>query len=321
MKQWTVTYREKSGLKTSVVIEAEDRAGVFAELKQRGINAISITEGVVKAKRSATSGGVSKGVWGVVATLVVVALAGVVWMVMPESAPRELVEKRASKKTRNEKVERPNVAMPTDEDKGVDKIEEPVDVSSKVNEKTLAKPISRRAPRGTPRVIENAIARGERTKPLFRYPSENYLALYAIPGEEVPPTPEPNDFEQDMKNALVAPIEIDPDDTDADIEKKNIVAGMKEELRQWLKDGGTVSGYMDQVKDRQSQEAALVGEARRVSHEILAGENVDPERALNVWVEENKKLTERGIAPIPMPRRLRTFLKRNTSWDGQTPLM
>lgn len=55
MKQWTVTYREKSGLKTSVVIEAEDRAGVFAELKQRGINAISITEGAVKAKRSVTS--------------------------------------------------------------------------------------------------------------------------------------------------------------------------------------------------------------------------------------------------------------------------
>ena len=45
MKQWTVTYREKSGVKTSVVIEAEDRVGVFAELKQRGINAISITEG------------------------------------------------------------------------------------------------------------------------------------------------------------------------------------------------------------------------------------------------------------------------------------
>ena len=42
MKQWTVYFRDKNGSKASVVIEAEDRSGVFAELKKRGISAISV---------------------------------------------------------------------------------------------------------------------------------------------------------------------------------------------------------------------------------------------------------------------------------------
>lgn len=110
MKQWTVTYREKSGLKTSVVIEAEDRAGVFAELKQRGINAISITEGAVKAKRNAT-GGVSKGVWGVVAAVVVVALIGVVWMVMPKEEGKTTPSKEVATSIKVKKEEVPLVSL------------------------------------------------------------------------------------------------------------------------------------------------------------------------------------------------------------------
>ena len=110
MKQWTVTYREKSGVKTSVVIEAEDRAGVFAELKNRGINAISITEGAVKAKRRAASGGgVSKGVWGVVVAVVVAALLGVVWMVMPKDEKPIEVKKVEKKEVVQE--ESPSVTL------------------------------------------------------------------------------------------------------------------------------------------------------------------------------------------------------------------
>ena len=50
MKQWTVYFRDKNGSKASVVIEAEDRSGVFAELKRRGISAISVSEGASNKK-------------------------------------------------------------------------------------------------------------------------------------------------------------------------------------------------------------------------------------------------------------------------------
>lgn len=208
--------------------------------------------------------------------------------------------------------------------------EKPAEPSSGVREEKttrasasakVAEPITRRAPRGTPRLLEEALERGERVKPLFRFPSENYLALYAVPGDDVPPTPEPDDFEQDMINALASPIEIADDDTDEDIDRKRIVAGMKEELREYIKQGGDLKGYVEQMKERQRQEAELVANARAITQEAVREENADPEHCLEVWTKANAELSARGIPPVPMPRRLRTYLKRNTSWDGKSPLV
>ena len=105
MKQWTVYFRDKNGSKASVVIEAEDRSGVFAELKKRGISAISVTEGASNKKpRKAEkkAGSPSKG-RGLLAAAIVVLGAGLaVWWMMKgeekgdlsvESSPKKVVSK------------------------------------------------------------------------------------------------------------------------------------------------------------------------------------------------------------------------------------
>jgi hypothetical protein len=91
MKQWTVYFRDKNGSKASVVVEAEDRAGVFAELKKRGISAISVTEGASnkKPRKVAKNSASSKGRGLIVAAIVVVAGA-VAWLSIRTSS--ELID-------------------------------------------------------------------------------------------------------------------------------------------------------------------------------------------------------------------------------------
>jgi type II secretory pathway component PulF len=91
MKQWTVYFRDKNGSKASVVIEAEDRSGVFAELKKRGISAISVTEGASnkKPRKVAKNSASSKG-RGFIAAAVLVLVAGIAaWWMWPEEKVEE----------------------------------------------------------------------------------------------------------------------------------------------------------------------------------------------------------------------------------------
>ena len=259
---------------------------------------------------------------GIAAGFVAVAVA-VACIVIFMGRDDEVTIKKAEKKPSQIKTVTPAPAPKAAVPKAVPtaKAEKKPDAAGHAATNNVAEPISRRAPRGTPRILEEALARGERVKPLFKFPSENYLALYAIPGDDVPPTPEPDDFEQDMMNALASPIEIEEGDTEDDIDRKRIVAGMKEELKEYIKAGGDLNGYLEEVKNRQKQEAELVAHAREITQNAVREEDADPSHCLEVWTKANEELAAKGIPPVPMPRRLRTYLKRNTTWDGKTPLV
>ena len=304
MKQWTVTYREKSGSKTSVVIEAEDRAGVFAELKNRGINAISITEGAVKAKRSATSGGVSNGVWGVVATLVVVALAGVVWMVMPKEEKLEVVKEPKTKvKTVNSTTsisEKPKV--PNSEESGEDCNIKTPDKGAD-GDKKFAEPKPRAQLPGTKERIEASVARGEKAR--FKHTSENFLAHFAVPGEVVPPVPITPMMKEDFERSLNKPIEILPTDTDEEVAIKEIVAGMKQEASQYIKEGGSLDQYFAMLFERQKKESDYRTEANSlVVKMVMEG---DDEGAYLMWGKLNEDLSSKGIKTLVLPPMLKRF--------------
>jgi hypothetical protein len=51
MKKWSVQYRTKKGSVEVLIIEAEDRNDVFRILSERGIIAISVSEGISKSKK------------------------------------------------------------------------------------------------------------------------------------------------------------------------------------------------------------------------------------------------------------------------------
>lgn len=305
MKQWTVIYREKSGVKTSVVIEAEDRAGVFAELKQRGINAISITEGAVKAKRKAT-GGVSKGVWGVVAAVVAVALVAVVWVVMEgEEASVEV------KKPKKERVE-PEKAPVRDE------VQLP---KAKPTEKPVEKPVDNRPPHQivveTISVITNADGsvlerfrtadgkiRSKQSAPrsVFDNSSDQLIAM-AIQGANspvgMPPMPISDSAEKDFVESLKKPIVINPDDSEEIKQLKQSVMAVRAEIDQMMKDG---KSFKEIMKDHQ----ALVNDNASLRKDVLKSVNEfiekgDAEGAQMFLEKANETLGEMGIAPVDMP--------------------
>lgn len=307
MKQWTVTYRDRSGARTSVVIEAEDRAGVFAELKTRGINAISITEGVVKAPRRAASGGVSKGVWGLVAAVVVAALVGVVWMMMPkDEKPIEV-----------KKVEKKEV---------VQEIEVPVRDRAKEIKKDSVEPASKKIVDNRPphqvvvetiSVVTNADgsvlerfktadgkirSRQSAPRPVFDNSSDQLIAM-AIQGANspvgMPPMPISDSAEKDFVESLKKPIVINPDDSEEIKQLKQSVMAVRAEIDQMMKDG---KSFKEIMKDHQ----ALVNDNASLRKDVLKSVNEfiekgDAEGAQMFLEKANETLGEMGIAPVDMP--------------------
>ncbi len=147
----------------------------------------------------------------------------------------------------------------------------------------------------------------KKKEPLFKFETEQMLALYATPGMNVPPTPFSPDFEQDMLESLKTDIVITSDDTPENIQKKELVAWMKDDLRKHIANGGSVEEFFTIIEKRQEEEAELLQEARRliylVDKEGNTRETQEAHRALN------EALKEKGIAPLPLPGNLRRALK------------
>lgn len=98
--QYTVKYRNADGLTDYTVVEADSRDAVFPLLKERGITAISVTEGADKnARPSGRSPKRPTPVRGILAGLCVVALAlGAWWWLSSREDTRPPAEKPAKTK-------------------------------------------------------------------------------------------------------------------------------------------------------------------------------------------------------------------------------
>ena len=87
---------------------------------------------------------------------------------------------------------------------------------------------------------------------VFADSGERFLAYYALPGVrfEVPNAPE------ELADCLKHTILIEPEDSEAAIELKRIVTGMKDDMRAYLSsDFGNVAAYVLRLEERQAMEA------------------------------------------------------------------
>ena len=66
---FTVKYRDKSGDTALLVLDVPNKDAVWAELKKRGISALSVKEGVVKKRPSKKSGKTPSAMRGLIAGL------------------------------------------------------------------------------------------------------------------------------------------------------------------------------------------------------------------------------------------------------------
>ena len=159
-----------------------------------------------------------------------------------------------------------------------------------------ARPIARRQVWGNDSIVDNAAKHG--WSDVFENQADRLLARFAQPGKPVERIYVPNEVEQWVDAALKSPIRIADDELEEFKQVKCMVAGMREELREYLKDGGSVSGFFGRLVERQNMEIGVVEHERNIVKAAIALKRPD----LNdVWNKTNRKLRNMGLPVFPPP--------------------
>lgn len=148
---------------------------------------------------------------------------------------------------------------------------------------------------GDSAIIEKGIRSG--WAEVFSCEGDRFLASFAIPG--VPAGQRTTSIEE-LEAAVDREIAVEPGDSMEARQIKSIVAGMKEELRAFLKAGGSVRQYAALLVKRQDEE---IGYYNRAKTEIESARkaNADEEALISLWEERNDSLRQMGIKLVPMP--------------------
>lgn len=117
---------------------------------------------------------------------------------------------------------------------------------------------------------------------VFANEGDRFLAVYAVPGRAVADLLPPKDAALAMKGS----ISIEEEDGEVVRKMKRIVNGMKREMREYVRDGGSPEGYFRRLAIRQKAEAQVLAGAERA----LKNES-DPAK----WAERNRQLRAMGL--------------------------
>ena len=323
MKQWTVYYRDKNGSKASVVIEAEDRAGVFAELKKRGISAISVSEGASNKKpRKVVGGGASSKGRVFIAAAVAVLIAGVaVWLMWPEAEKPVEVKKAVKKSVKVEPV-RPVKEKP------VAKAEEAVEKKISKEDLRLSQLKQIREKYGdnipdnlkpTVHFLENppkmSFHPARSRVNIFKHRSDRKIAsmLLVKPGAWMirPPKFDAN-FDKEFIRSLQEPIEITTDDSDEDRELKIAVQEIRGELLKHKELGEAPSAVMQKEVDALVRLGNYKKDLYSELLKIKKDASYSDADVVDFVTAANKMLEKEGLSGFKIPKLLtrQLFLQR-----------
>ena len=307
MRRYRYEARDGRGVLARGAVEAESRPAALARLRRDGLVPVSVGEDTAGV-------GVGAPQWRRLALLALpVAAAAALWFWLARGPQPAAGQDGGTATLPPVEARQPRTPRPAAlvADAGLDADAAPEEGGDPLPA-AVAPPASNPAAGGTPPVSAGRLPEGEagpaleeaaRKEPLFRREAEQMLALYVQPGMVVPPTPFSAGFEADALAALAEDIVVTGEDTPEEAQRKELVAWMKEDMRQHLAGGGTVAGFFALMEKRQEEESGLLQEARRLMHE-LAREG-DREAALAAHGALNEVLAEKGIAPLPLPRQLR----------------
>lgn len=339
MTSYLITYRGKDGKTDQVAIEAADRNAVFAELEKRGISAIRIEEATGKAKpcKPSPTGGArppSAGK-GIVAGLVVVALAAGAFWFLAKDKPTAPSEKADKKPAKIAAVQPASAATA----KAVEAKGEPVqwvaNRHGKVVQKT--KPETYVDSRGVERYVKGngrvPLKNPEKylvksvvhpnAYPDFKHDSENEIAnLLTIESGGMIFGDREYDrrFEQDFMQALKEPVEITEEDSEEDRRIKENVEAAKREIAERIKQGESLADILTAERDEIRRLAQYRQQMEDVFHEQLSTGEIQTEQDLDDFCKAvNTMLESKGIEPFKISglMRRRLGLDRVRSKESQ----
>ena len=333
---FTVTCRGIGGGRETVEIEAADRGGVFAELKRRGMTAISVSEG--KAKRTRRGASIPNGQgagspgqrkeftsrWVAAAVIaLIVAAVGVWWLwVAKDAAGRVPPANPAKPKPAPSAISNsapPRVKAPAPE----------ADASGRVAPPEAEKPKPRPPqrvgelrdgyrllPDGTLHrvvgIVTNAPGRYSLADKTFKHFADAELGnlLMTQPGEGMLGESEGmyRGFKNELLKALEEPIAYSEDDTDLQRELKDGVKELREELKRRMANGEDIEKVMEdtreQLKELSLYREELEGHVMKLAHEGMTQADYE-----DLVAAANKMLDERGVKHLELPATLRRTLR------------
>ena len=306
MKQWTVTYRDKNGSKASVVIEAEDRAGVFAELKKRGISAISVEEGASNKKpRKAPSSGASSKGRGLIAAAMVVLVAGIVawWMYNLNEEPRAVsVPEKNKSVTIKEK-------SPVGAKQIAKKEQKAIVIDPKTQIVAVISCQTNTAQGQICEIYKTADGKTHRNyrpvrPPIFKHVTDRMLATVLVHDPHVPMPPLPMgiggaDLDKRFLESLKDPIVITDEDSEKDVEKKQRVIEVRELVKELIMQGHHFSDILAEHRSLFNENVKIRSEAMRELNKIHAQGDVEGEHKYMTAI--NAALEQMGIEKLDNP--------------------
>lgn len=324
MKNFSYTAKDETGSLTYGCVKAVDRVAALQELKTKGLVPIEVLEGNLPANAYKRLNMQPRVLTLAVVLIAVTAAVILVYVGIKTKMP---APEKALVSDKNE-AKVPPLVSPQEESKPVP-AEAPVvpvaEPQTAVPVRQTAVPEARsvrpravahaaataeqpkKPIRGAQKRLADAIEKGLPTEPLFKHETESILAFYTRPGEPVPPHPLPDNIEEAARRALAEDIVVTDADTPEQEQEKEMVAWLKEYLRQHLASGGTAKDFFEQLQVRQEEESKLFLEARAILGDIHREGNTEATMAAHKAL--NETLKEKGIAPLPLPGGLRKQAK------------
>lgn len=307
---WTVRYRSQTGAIHDEIVAGDNRAAVVSEMRKRGITPISISEGAKTSARPSVSPGSSKRL--IVSVLIFSILTILILLICLVVGSRREQEKPQTP-PRQQKIQRPRDTPPRATPAPTNTIPSAAVIPSpKLPEPThsptdIVKVISV-VTNSNGSVMERYLRADGKTirsiKPppqIFRHGSDDILAMIAStpPGQEMPPLPPGAMTDSQFLASLEDPIEISDQDSDRVRLLKQSVISLRQQVKELLDAGQTVSQILAEHQKLQRDNAEVRTQALLEMRKIL--ESGDRKEAIRYARTINVALGQMGVDAIPVP--------------------
>lgn len=135
-------------------------------------------------------------------------------------------------------------------------------------------------------------------------PLDRYLAAYVQPGSSALPPLLTAEEIASFADDLAGEVSYVDGERMEYRQLKNMIAGLRAEMREHLAAGETVGQYMDFLEERQQQEREFR------DHALESLQKVPPSYLHQAWLGVNAGLRERGLEPIPAPPQMESEVDR-----------
>ncbi len=305
--RFVVKYRDaKSGQVKAERFEAQDRASLWSELKNRGITAISVekaAEGGAAERKPAVVKGLVAG------AVVVCLLAAVVYFFSGEQRPEPVVEQHRKERKPLPPVD-PVVNPSPVEEKIIEppkpaEPERPQRVGETRNGKVLL-------PNGQYHVVKGVVTSGVSQVTLidrtFKHGTDCMLAhlLTVSPGASAIGDSESyfRGFEEEFLKTLDDPIVIEEDDDPYVKELKEGVKALRKELLDIKAEGDSIEETLIATR-KQMQELSLYKKELEQQVLNMSADDMSQKEYERLVQSANEMLAERGCDPLEMPETIK----------------